>query len=174
MIGIATAARRSAFAVALGLGVALAAGQQARAVDEVNVNDGYAVHGYDVVAYQTVGKPTEGSDQFTAAYQGATYRFASSAHRDAFKADPAKYAPQYGGYCAFGAAFGVKADGKPDLWTIRDGKLYLNLNRNVQQRFKADTEGLIRGADHNWPLIEHLAAAGLSDKQPDGITRGAQ
>ena len=101
----------------IGVGLALATiAAPASAETEVNINDGYAVHGYDVVAYFTKGQPTKGSDEFQATYDGATYRFASAEHRDLFTADPAKYAPQYGGYCAFGTAMGRKFDGDPNAW----------------------------------------------------------
>lgn len=146
----------------------------AQAAEEVNINNGLAVHGYDVVAYFTQGKPVEGNDQYTAQYDGATYQFASAEHRDLFKADPAKYAPQYGGFCAFGTAMGRKFDGDPQAWHIADGKLYLNLNKDVQARWKQDIPGFIRGANHNWPIIESVADASLESAPPSGLTQGAQ
>ena len=118
-------------------------------------------------------KPTKGNDQFTLEYQGATYRFASAANRDKFAADPATYAPQYGGYCAFGTAVGRKFDGDPTAWRIVDGKLYLNLNKNIQQRWLTDTPGFIRGADHNWPIIVSLTDGQLASNPPVGLTLGA-
>ncbi len=125
MIHTTHSLRRIALAVVLGLSAALSGIHGALAVQEVNVNDGYAVHGYDVVAYFTVGAPTLGNDRFIAEYQGVAYRFASADNRDRFAADPAAYAPQYGGYCAFGTAFGRKFDGDPLAWRIVDGELYL-------------------------------------------------
>ena len=162
-----------ALAIMLGLGAALTFGSNAQAAAEVNVNDGYAVHGYDVVAYFTVGAPTEGRDQFTAAYEGATYRFASAENRDRFAADPAAFAPQYGGYCAFGTAVGRKFDGDPTLWRIADGKLYLNLNKKVQQSWFTDVPGFIRGAENNWPIIAGLTDGQLESNAPAGLTLGA-
>ncbi len=157
-------------AVAIVLATALGGAQAAQ---EVNINDGYAVHGYDVVAYFTVGQPTVGNDRYTADYHGATYRFASAAHRDTFAADPAKYAPQYGGFCAFGTSVGRKFDGDPHAWRIVDGKLYLNLNKKVQARWLQDPEGYIRGADHNWPIIASLTDAQLVSNSPEGLSQGA-
>lgn len=145
----------------------------AQASLEVNINDGAAVHGYDVVAYFTEGRPVRGDTSYTAAHEGATYRFASAGNRDAFVANPAKYAPQYGGYCAFGTAMGRKFDGDPLAWTIHDGKLYLNLNKNIQKRWKGDIAGFVRGANHNWPIIRGLEDRVLASTPPAGLTTGA-
>lgn len=165
-------------ALVLGTAMAVAAPialmPAAHAAEEVNIVNGAAVHGYDVVAYFTDGAPTQGSADYTADYDGATYRFASAANRDAFAADPAKYAPQYGGYCAFGTAMGRKFDGDPYAWSIVDGKLYLNLNQNVQAQWKKDIPGFVRGAENNWPIIQSVADATLASDQPDGVTLGAQ
>ncbi len=158
--------------IGVGLALATLAGS-ATAETEVNINSGYAVHGYDVVAYFTKGQPTEGSDEFQATYDGATYRFASAEHRDAFAADPAKYAPQYGGYCAFGTAMGRKFDGDPHAWKVVDDKLYLNLNKNVQERWLTDVPGFIRGAENNWPIIRSIGDASLESSPPAGLTQGA-
>ncbi len=160
-------------ALMMAIGGAVTAASGAQVVGEVNVNDGYAVHGYDVVAYFTVSEPTEGDDRFTAEYQGAQYRFASAENRDRFKQDPAKYAPQYGGFCAFGTSVGRKFDGDPHAWRIVDGKLYLNLNKEIQARWLQDTAGYIRGADHNWPIIATLPDAELEANPPEGLSLGA-
>jgi len=115
-------------------------------------NDG-AIRGYDPVAYFTVGEPIMGSDQFTTRWQGATYKFASAANLELFKAEPAAYAPQYGGYCAYAVAKGATAGTVPEAWTIVDGKLYLNYSLAVQQRWRKDVPGHIRMADRNWPAV---------------------
>jgi YHS domain-containing protein len=112
---------------------------------------GLALKGYDPVAYFTDRRPVEGKAEFVARHEGATYRFASAANRDAFAADPAKYAPQYGGYCAYGMASGYKAPIEPDAWTVVDGKLYLNYNPSVRGRWSSDVPGYIRKADGHWP-----------------------
>ena len=127
---------------------ALALGAQA----ESNLDSsGLALQGYDPVAYFTDGKPVRGKAEFAARHDGAAYRFASAAHRDAFLSAPEKYAPQYGGYCAFGMASGYKAPIEPDAWTIVDGKLYLNYNRSVRSRWSSDVPGYVRKADGHWP-----------------------
>ena len=116
-------------------------------------SSGLALQGYDPVAYFTDKQPVRGKPEFTARHEGATYRFASATNRDAFAAAPAKYAPQYGGYCAFGLASGYKAPVEPDAWTVVDGKLYLNYNRSVRSRWSTDIPGFIRKADANWPTV---------------------
>lgn len=113
-----------------------------------------AIDGYDAVAYFTEGKPVEGSDDFTFEYQGAEWKFASQEHLDLFKADPQAYAPQYGGYCAYAVANGDTASAEPDLWTIHEGKLYLNYNRKINEQFRNDIDTFIEQADQNWPEIE--------------------
>lgn len=122
---------------------------------------GLAVHGYDVVAYHTDGKPVRGDAQFATVHKEATYRFTSKANLDAFKADPAKYEPAYGGYCAYGVSVGAKFDGDPSFWKIVDGKLYLNLDNNIQRTWLKDVPGAIKKAEANWP--------GLKDKLPSQI-----
>jgi YHS domain-containing protein len=124
------------------------------AAGESNVDSsGLALKGYDPVAYFTENKPARGKAEFTARHEGATYRFTSAANRDAFAAAPAKYSPQYGGYCAFGMASGYKAPIEPDAWTVVDGKLYLNYNQSVRRQWSGDIPGFIRKADANWPSI---------------------
>ena len=112
-----------------------------------------AIRGYDPVAYFTVGKPTRGSAEFTVDYQGATYRFANAENLAAFQADPAAYAPQYGGYCAYAVSQGYTASTVPEAWRIVDGKLYLNYSTGVQKRWNQDIDGHIRAADANWPSV---------------------
>jgi YHS domain-containing protein len=116
-------------------------------------SSGLALKGYDPVAYFAEGKPVQGKPEITASHEGATYRFASAANRDAFAAAPGKYAPQYGGYCAYGMASGYKAPIEPDAWTIVEGKLYLNYNQSVRSRWSGDIPGYIRKADANWPTV---------------------
>jgi YHS domain-containing protein len=116
-------------------------------------SSGLALKGYDPVAYFTDSKAVPGKAEFTAQHEGATYRFASAANRDAFAAEPARYSPQYGGYCAFGMASGYKAPIEPDAWTIVEGKLYLNYNQAVRSRWSSDIPGYVRKADTNWPTV---------------------
>ena len=147
---------------------ALALPLSAPAADEVNVSRGLsiagaplALHGYDPVAYFTEGAPVRGSDSLTFVHEGATYRFASAAHRDKFKADPAHYAPQFGGYCAFGVSVGKKFDGDPRLWTLHEGRLYLNLNPDILATFQKDVPGNVGKARANWAKIEHKSVGDL-------------
>lgn len=139
----------------------------------VNTDDGVILHGYDPVAYFTENKPVKGSAAHSTVHNGATYYFASAGNKATFEADPTRYAPQYGGYCAYGAAHGYKVDVDPGAFSIVDGKLYLNLNRNVQSRFETDIPGFIRSADHNWPIIENVDRDTLKENQPDGLKIGA-
>jgi YHS domain-containing protein len=149
-IFVASCARGKAFALALAIGFSLAAPASG---GEINDLDGPAIKGYDPVAYFEAGKPVAGSAQFTAAHKGATFRFATAANRDAFAAAPEKYAPQYGGFCAYGAAGGYKADIDPAAYTIVNGKLYLNYNRRIQTSWNQDQPGYILKADKNWPSV---------------------
>jgi YHS domain-containing protein len=131
----------------------------ARCADEVDVSTGatlagpgLAAHGWDVVSFFS-GSPAVGSDQYAVAHGGATYRFVDQKNLDAFKADPTKYEPQYGGFCAYGAALGKKFDGDPRFWKVVDGKLYLNLNGDIQTKWTADIPGNVKKADENWTRI---------------------
>jgi YHS domain-containing protein len=121
--------------------------------DEIFVTNGVAINGYDPVAYFTDQKPVKGVEEFSTSYKGATFHFASAAHRDAFVKNPTQYAPQYGGYCAFGTARGYKAPTQPQTFTIVAGKLYLNYNDEVTQTWRSDTGGYIKLADANWNVV---------------------
>jgi len=114
---------------------------------------GVAVGGYDPVAYFTDGKPVRGNKDLTTEYEGATWRFASAANRDVFQADPAKYAPQYGGYCAYAVSKGSTAKGDPLAWTIHSSKLYLNYDKRVRATWAKDIPGNVKKADANWPAV---------------------
>lgn len=116
--------------------------------------DGKAIRGYDPVAYFTDKKPVMGNPSLSYSYQGATWYFATAQNRDTFRANPDKYAPQYGGYCAYGTADGHKAPTEPDAWTIENGKLYLNYNTKVRTMWDKDRSGYIKKADANWPTIK--------------------
>lgn len=115
--------------------------------------EGVAIRGYDAVAYFAEGKAAKGAPEYMAAYKGSTFHFTSAANRDAFIADPAKYAPQYGGFCAFGMAGGYKAAIDPAAFRVIDGKLYLNYNAAVQAKWAADIPGYVGKADARWPEV---------------------
>ncbi len=121
-------------------------------VDPVNSVDGVALKGYDAVAYFTGGKPTPGLEQYSYSWNGKTYRFASADNLRSFKADPAKYVPQYGGYCAFAMSIDRIADIDPGQWAIVDGKLYLNNNFFSQTLWSLNKGARIETADRNWSV----------------------
>ena len=114
---------------------------------------GIAIEGYDPVAYFTDGKPVKGDSDFEHEWKDSTWRFASAKSRDAFAADPEKYAPQYGGYCAYAVSQNSTAGIDPDSWTILGGKLYLNYNAKIQKKWEADRDAYIEQADKNWPEL---------------------
>lgn len=116
---------------------------------------GLAVHGYDVVAFFTQSKPVQGDAKFSVVHKEATYRFASKEHLKTFKADPAKYVPAFGGYCAYGLSVGAKFDGDPRYWKIVDGRLYLNLDQDIAAAFEKDVPGAIKKAEANWPDLRN-------------------
>jgi YHS domain-containing protein len=147
--------------------------------DQYVDDTGYAASGYDVVAYfdlpqvpvgqsQPAGVP--GNKAITAEYNGATFAFSSEANRDAFAADPAKFAPQYDGHCAYGVSKGGKVPGNPNLWRVVDGKLYLNITKNVVGFWEEDIPGNITLAENNWAGIEGAAA---SDRAIPNFTSAA-
>lgn len=147
-----------AFATAVALPAGVAIVPAAAAGPDVNATiTGLALRGYDPVAYFTNGKPIPGDYRITARYNEATYRFATQEHKILFEADPVKYLPQYGGFCAFGAAQGVKVDGDPAVWKIVDHKLYLNLAPPVFDRWSEDIPGYIKSANDNWPSLKDKA-----------------
>ena len=114
--------------------------------------EGVGAGGYDSVSYFT-GTPVEGSKEFSTKWKGAEWRFASAANRDAFTAAPEKYAPQYGGYCAYAVSKGATAPGDPAVYTVHEGKLYMNFSPAVQVTWKQDVPGNITKADGNWPRV---------------------
>jgi YHS domain-containing protein len=123
------------------------------AAGEYFVRNGIALDGYDPVAYFVEKKAVAGSSEFTVEHKGSVFRFASAANRDRFRATPDAYAPQYGGYCAYGTAAGYKAKIDPAAWSVVDGKLYLNYDAKVQAEWNKDRTGYIVKADHKWPEV---------------------
>ena len=114
---------------------------------------GIAIRGADTVAYFTENKFVAGSDAFTTQWQGATWKFASQQHLDLFVAEPEKYAPQYGGYCAYGVAQNYLVKIEPENWTIIDGKLYLNYSSGVHKKWQKDTQGFISKANNQFQAL---------------------
>ncbi len=120
-----------------------------------------AVSGYDVVSYHQDSGPVRGDGSFVSEHDGETYLFASKENKATFDADPEKYTPAYGGFCAYGASVGKKFHTDPLAWHIEDGKLYLNLNAKVQKIWLKDVPGFIVKADKNWEDIKDVPAAQL-------------
>ena len=128
----------------------------------VNVDEsGLAARGYDPVAFFTEGRPVAGSADHQFEWQGAKWRFASAESLAAFRADPAKYAPQFGGYCAWAVSQHYLAPGDPEFWKIVDGKLYLNANARAKELWEADQADAILRGHTNWPAV-------LTDNQASG------
>jgi YHS domain-containing protein len=115
--------------------------------------DGVALRGYDPVAYFASAGAQKGQAQYSYEYKGSKFYFASDANRRAFMAMPEKYAPQFGGYCAFGAAQGYKVSTQPEAFAIVEDKLYLNYDKKVQKIWQQDVPGNIRKAEQNWPEV---------------------
>ncbi|MEL0437523.1 YHS domain-containing (seleno)protein [Phycobacter sp. K97] len=164
---------------ALGAIAALILASAASAGEQYIDRTGFAVSGYDVVAYRSLQQAPVGKSQpaavpgradITAEYNGARFAFASTENRDRFLANPAFYVPQYDGHCAYGVAKGGKAPGNPNLWRIVDDKLYLNVTRNVAGFWEQDISGNLNRAEGNWPGIEQQAA---SDRVIPGFTSTA-
>lgn len=133
---------------------ALLLSTEAFAVDPVYSNwRGLAIAGADPVAYFKEGRAVTGSRKFALEWKGATWRFASAENLAAFKAEPDRYEPRYGGYCAWAIAQGRTAGIDPDAWKIVDGALYLNYSKSVQRRWEEDIPGHIASADQKWPEI---------------------
>ena len=145
---LASHVRKTALALFLMSSAALAG--------EFYEQDGVAIKGFDPVAYFTSQHAVKGSPDYTATYKGSVFRFASAANRDAFAASPEKYAPQYDGFCAYGVSKGAKAKIEGDVFTIVDGKLYLNYDTKVLETWSKDIPGYLKKADENWPTVRTL------------------
>ncbi len=153
----------AATAAAALIGVALLAGSSGSAdaqqkpeifqagQDQFGTN--LAVSGFDTVAYHTQNLPVPGTGAFRVSWKGAEWRFATQQNRDLFVQNPERYAPQFGGYCAFAVAFGSTTSADPRVFAVRNGKLYLNLNASVQSQWTRDQDNLIRRAEQNWPRV---------------------
>ena len=124
------------------------------AQSSVFINKGKAINGYDAVSYFTDGKPVQGRDDLVYTWNNANWYFVSAQHLDSFKLNPGRYAPQYGGYCAYGLSEGHKAPTDPAAWTIVDGKLYLNFNTGVREQWNKNRPERIESANKNWPGIK--------------------
>jgi YHS domain-containing protein len=129
----------------------------AMATDEVFVADSVAIRSYDPVAYFTDGAPVKGEPQFRHEWNGVAWHFANRENLERFQADPDRYAPQFGGFCAFGMSRGYKVGTDPAAFTIHKGKLYLNYSLPVRATWLKDTDAYIDKAEANWTTLEHEA-----------------
>ena len=143
-----------AFSALLVLFVVIGVARAAEVPEHINVDsEGYSIDRYDPVAYFSEGRPIRGKREFNAEYQGAKYAFSSESNRERFLGDPDKYVPQYGGYCAYGAAHGGKSDIDPEVWEIVDGKLYLMVSGGTMSVWQKRKKAYIQLADKAWLSI---------------------
>ncbi|MEM6254256.1 MAG: YHS domain-containing (seleno)protein [Cyanobacteria bacterium P01_D01_bin.156] len=128
----------------------------------INIDEkGRALRGYDPISYFADGAPVEGSQEFSFEWNEAEYYFATAENRDKFIGNPGKYAPANGGYCTFGVVLAKKFDGDPTIWSVHKDRLYVFLNREVQEKFLQDEFGNLRRVAENWPIIQ--------DKSPEEL-----
>lgn len=148
--------------LALGLALPVAASNHVNTTTGLTLAGApLALRGYDPVAYFTEGRAVLGKPGITAAFDGAVYQFSSEANRSRFERNPSRYAPQYGGFCAFGVSVGAKFDGDPTVFKVVGDKLYLNVNTDIQKKWEADIEGNLQKSDKNWKRIRDAAPSEL-------------
>ena len=141
------------------LGALIAFAVLASAADIVNIDkNGFALQGYDPVAYFTDGKPVKGSPQFTASYKGATYQFASAEHKQLFEKSPAKYEPQFGGFCGYAASIDKLAPVEVEYFQVLHDRLILQHNKKAWELWHKDVEDNLKKADANWPTLSQQKA----------------
>jgi YHS domain-containing protein len=163
MIASSLSPFRQIFAICLLSLFVASAAYAASPIAAVNTEHDLAIKGFDPVSYFTDGKPMRGSAQFSISNKGVVYRFVSAEHRDRFIAEPEKFVPQYGGYCAYAISLNRIADIDPDEWAIIDNKLYLNNGFFAQTLWSFDKHGNILLGDRYWPLVPKLS----SDSEPN-------
>ncbi len=127
---------------------------QAKSQNEIFAPGGRAIKGYDPVAFFTDSKAVMGADSLSYQWHEAKWFFVSRKNLELFKASPEKFAPQYGGYCAYGLSAGHKAPTETETWTVKNDKLYFNYNKDVQKIWLTAQDSLIRKADQNWPDLK--------------------
>jgi hypothetical protein len=135
------------------VGIAGAMTLRGQTPGSMNAADGVAIQGYDAVAYQAQQQAVKGQPAFSHEWLGVRWHFASRANRDRFAAAPESFAPQFGGFCAYGVSRGYAVDVDPAAFTVIDGKLYLNYSRRVQATWNQDRAGHIDKARRNWPKV---------------------
>ncbi len=147
--------KRSVLILALLVGFISQAQQQ-----DYYLDGGFIAEGYDVTSYFDNNKAVEGKKSFVASHDGVKFKFSSQANLDKFKANPDKYVPQYGGYCAYAlGTSGKKVDADPETFEIRDGKLYMFYNSwgiNTFKKWKSEGPEILRPiADANWEKVKY-------------------
>jgi YHS domain-containing protein len=154
--------RTKGFLTAIIISYAFLSCAKSSSIQPVNVTaEGLAIKGYDPVAYFTDRRPIRGMPELKYLWKSAEWRFASPDHLEMFKKDPEKYAPRYGGFCAYAVSQGKTADIDPGSWTIYEGRLYLNLDKDVQRLWEKNMQEYIRKADENWPRMLGKNKGGL-------------
>jgi YHS domain-containing protein len=138
--------------ILLAVGLALPVFAQTKTLLNLD-KTGVAIQGYDPVAFFTDNKPVKGDQKFLLKHDGAIYFFASKEHKDLFKADPAKYTPEFGGYCAYGVSRNKLVEIDVDAFQIVDGKLLLQYSKGIRDDFNSDTKGNLAKADANWTSL---------------------
>lgn len=131
-------------------GVAAAPAMTGKPVNTLGSAEGVAIRGYDPVAYFRQGGPRHGSPEHAVRYDGATWYFASAANRALFLADPERYKPAYGGFCAYGTSRGYLVKIEPEAWSIVEGRLYLNYDLDVRATWSKDTKTYLARSERNW------------------------
>jgi YHS domain-containing protein len=127
---------------------------EAQTTSEIYSTADGAIKGYDPVAYFTVKKPVKGKKEFSYSWKGQTWFFSSVENKKMFEANPDTYAPQYGGYCAYGLSRGYKAKIEQEAWSVVNGKLYLNYDLDVREDWLEKQAGYIQKADQNWAKVK--------------------
>lgn len=144
---------RKIFLLVLFVGVAAALGSCSRSEGFETVNassEGFALRGYDAVAYFAVDNAVKGDRKYEYAWNGVRWLFSSEENMRKFQTDPEAYAPQFGGYCSYAVSEGYTADGDPEAWKIVDGKLYLNYNKQVREKWAENQSERIDKGNKNW------------------------
>ena len=125
----------------------------AEAKNSFHTRGGQALEGYDAVSYFTQGNAVRGSPSYAASWGGVEWLFSSAKNRDTFLSNPSRYAPQFGGYCAYGISQGYRVRGDPEQWSVYKGKLYVNYSAGVKRQWQARKDSYITQARGRWPSI---------------------
>lgn len=137
------------------IAITCAACSPTEGVQKINVDaNGAAIRGYDTVAFFAENSAVKGNPTFEYAWNGAKWVFANAENLEKFKADPAAYAPQFGGYCSYAVSHGYTADGDPETWKIVDGKLYLNYNQKAKDAWEKEQDKFIQDGEKNWKTFQ--------------------